>query len=219
MKIILHIADAQKKFTAQDIEKIHSGISRAEKFTVPKLKIEEDIDLIVVPELPDFLIPEDKLGGRTYTGNFIMLSFAPNSVIEDLVYEVTCHELCHAARWQRNSEDMQGLFDGMILEGLAIVFEELAAVNQTKKQYFLKKMLERLDEENEDILAKVRKELDNYYYDYYSLFITGDKKSGIPRWAGYSLGYYLVKKYMSITNRSIEDIFAETFDKFRVVIK
>lgn len=218
MKVNLHIADAKKVFTEQDCKSIHSGISRAKAYAATKLQIVEDIDIIVTPELPDFLIPEDKLGARTYTGNFILASFTPKYVIEDLVYEVTCHEMCHAARWQKNPADMKNLFDGMILEGLAIVFEEQSVKNQSIKQFFLQTMLQRTNQENAKILKLLKNELDNEYYDYFSIFITGNKKKDIPRWAGYSVGYYLVKKYLSQTNKTIEEVFTEPFDNFRIVL-
>ncbi len=218
MRINLHIADAQKKFSAEECEAIRNGVARAKEYAAPKLQIREDLDIIATPELPDFLIPEDHLGARTYTGNFILASFAQGHVVEDLVYEVICHEMNHAARWQKNPEDMKNLFDGMILEGLAVAFENQATLNQTAKQFFLQSMLERTDAKNVEVLKLIEADLDKKYYDYYSIFIFGDKKRGIPRWAGYSVGYYLVKKYLSKTGKTIEEVFAEPFDNFRVVL-
>lgn len=219
MRINLYIADAQKVFSENDRKAISSGVKRAKYYTISKLHIAEDIDIVVTPDLPDFLIPEDYLGARTYTGNFILLSFAKDHIIEDLVYEVVCHEMCHAARWQKNDEDMKGLFDGMILEGLAVVFEEQAVKNQRTKQFFLQTMMSRSDEENIDSLKRMNSDLDNKYYDYFSMFIFGDRKKEIPRWAGYSVGYYLVKKYLLETNKTIEEVYAEPFDNFRITLK
>lgn len=219
MKINLHIADAQGVFSDNEHKKIQSGVRRAEEYTVSKLAISENVDLIITPELPDFLIPEDCLGGRTYTGNFILISLAAGHVDEDFVYEVVCHELCHASRWQKNEEEMKNLFDGMILEGLAVYFEEQAMKNQKNKQFFLRAMLERDDQENAEILECLRGNLNEKYYDYYSIFILGDKEKNIPRWSGYSVGYYLVKKYLEKTGKTIEEAFAEPFDNFRIVIE
>ena len=219
MKINLHIADAKKEFTKEECESIKKGIKRAKEYTAPKLNIAEDIDLVVTPELPDFLIPEDYLGARTYTGNFIMVSLDPSHVVEDLVYEVVCHEMCHAARWQKNTEEMKNLFDGMILEGLAVNFEEQAVQNQKNRQFFLESMLKRSDEENAKILDIIKGDLNNEYYDYYTIFILGNREKHIPRWSGYSVGYYIVKKYMAKTGKTIEEIYAEPFDNFRIVLK
>ena len=215
MKARLHIADAKKIFTEKDCLKIRNGVERAEKYTAPRLGIKEDIDIIVTPNLPDFLIPEDHLGAFTYNGNFMLLSFEHGYVVEDLVYEVVCHEMCHAARWQKSPEDMESLFDGMILEGLAICFEAQAVREQKQKQFFLETMLKRSDAENERILKILKDELDNKYYDSYTIFIAGNKQRNLPRWSGYSLGYYLVKKYLAETGKIIEGIYDEPYQDFR----
>ena len=189
---------------------------RAKNYAVSKLKIVEDIDIVVAPDLQDFLIPEDHLGAFTYNGNFIIISFAKGYVDENLLYEVTCHELCHAARWQKNKEDMKNLFDGMILEGLAVCFEEQAVKNQKNKQFFLQTMLKRSDQENAEILKHIENDLDKNCYDYFTF---GDKERNIPRWAGYSVGYYLVKKYLAKTGKTVDEVFADPFDDFRIIIK
>ena len=48
------------------------------------------------------------------------------------------------------------------------------------------------------------------------VFFTGDDE--LPRWSGYSLGFYLVKKYLEKTGKKIEDVFADKYDEFRVVL-
>ena len=37
-------------------------------------------------------------------------------------------------------------------------------------------------------------------------------------WAGYSLGYYLVKKYLKKTGKKIEDAFADKYADFRAIV-
>lgn len=218
MQINLHLANAKKIFTTADCDKIHRGIERAKQYTTSQLNFPDDIDIVVTPNLPDFLIPEDHLGAFTYNGNFILLSFEQNHIKEDLIYEVTCHELCHAARWQNNSEDMSCLFDGMILEGLAISFEAKATKNQSTKQFFLQTVLNRPDATNRQILQILAPQLDQKYYDSYSTFIAGDKKQNLPRWSGYSAGYYLVQKYLAITSKTIEEVYASPYQDFRLAL-
>jgi hypothetical protein len=41
------------------------------------------------------------------------------------------------------------------------------------------------------------------------VFFNGNDE--LPRWAGYSLGYYLVKKYLTKTGKKIEDAFADKY--------
>lgn len=48
--------------------------------------------------------------------------------------------------------------------------------------------------QNERILEKLRSQLDSNYYDYDTIFFNGNDE--LPRWVGYSLGYYLVKNIL-----------------------
>ena len=66
------------------------------------------------------------------------------------------------------------------------------------------------------ILSKLRGQLDLNNHDYQKVFFTGDDE--LPRWSGYSLGFYLVKKYLEKTGKKIEDAFADKYDEFRVVL-
>ena len=40
----------------------------------------------------------------------------------------------------------------------------------------------------------------------------------LPRWSGYSLGYYLVKKYLEKTGKKIEEVFADKYADFRIIL-
>ena len=85
------------------------------------------------------------------------------------------------------------------------------------KSIFIKDILKRTDSENKNILKILRSHLDSNNYDYDTIFFYGNKE--LPRWAGYSLGYYLVKKYLEKTGKSIEDAFADKYANFRMVLK
>ena len=37
----------------------------------------------------------------------------------------------------------------------------------------------------------------------------------LPRWAGYSLGYYLVKRYLERTGKKIKEAFFDKYADFR----
>ena len=67
----------------------------------------------------------------------------------------------------------------------------------------------RTDSENKKILKTLKEQLENTNYDY-DKFFTGNGKD-LPYWAGYSLGYYLVKKYLKKTSKKIEDAFADKY--------
>ena len=126
------------------------------------------------------------------------------------------HELCHAARWGKNNEWMTSLFDRIINEGIATYFEAEFIKNRNERTVFIQTILERPDEENEKILDQVRDRLDSNEYDYYGVFFTGNNK--LPRWSGYSLGYYLVKKYLEKTGKTIEEAFADNYVDFKSIL-
>lgn len=196
-------------------EMIKTAVKTAEKYVFPKLKIDWDIDILVTNRIP-MIIPENGAGGFTFSADFIRIIIDDEKATENLISENVVHELCHAARWGKNDEWIKSLFDGLLFEGLACVFEDEFANNNPEKTLFIKTILERSDEENEKILAVVREKLDSNEYNYDEIFFNGNNK--LPRWAGYSLGYYLVKKYLEKTNKRIEDAFDDKYADFKIVL-
>jgi len=194
---------------------IVGAVKTTEEYVFPKLKIDWDIDLLVTNRLYDIIIPEDGVGGRTRTSDFI--EFAINEkATENLISEMMAHELCHAARWGKNKEWINSLFDSMISEGIATYLEAEFVKDRKEKTVFIKTILERTDNENEKILEKLRDQLDSNYYDYDTIFFNGNDE--LPRWSGYSLGYYLVKKYLEKNNKKIEDAFTDKYADFKIAL-
>ena len=196
-------------------EMIVKAVKIAEEYVFPKLKIDWDIDVLVTNRLYDALIPEDGVGGRTRTADFIEFAINQEKATENLISEMLAHELCHAARWGKNNEWMMtSLFDGIISEGIATYFEAEFIKNRNERTVFIQTILKRPDEENEKILDQVRDRLDSNEYDYNAIFFTGNNK--LPRWSGYSLGFYLVKKYLEKTGKTIEEAFADKYVDFKI---
>jgi len=77
-------------------------------------------------------------------------------------------------------------------------------------------VLERSDKENEKILEKLRDQLESNHYDYDMIFFNGDDE--LPRWLGYLLGYYLVKKYLEKTGKKIEEAFTDKYADFKIAL-
>ena len=198
------------------VETIKKAVKEAEQYAFPKLKIDWDIDLLVTNRLYDIIIPEDGVGGRTRTNDFIEFAIDEEKATKNLISEMITHELCHAARWGKNGEWINSLFDGVVSEGIAAYLEVEFIKDRTEKTVFIKTILERSDEENEKILEKLRSQLDSNYYDYETIFFNGNDE--LPRWAGYSLGYYLVKQYLKKTGKKIEDAFADKHADFRAIV-
>lgn len=196
-------------------EMIEKAVKVAEEYVFPKLKIDWDIDVLVTNRLYDILIPEDGVGGLTRTADFIEFAVNQEKATENLISEMLVHELCHAARWGKNNEWMMtSLFDGIISEGIATYFEAEFIKNRNERTIFIKTILGRSDEENEKILDQLRDRLDSNEYDYNAIFFTGNNK--LPRWSGYSLGFYLVKKYLEKTGKTIEEAFADKYVDFKI---
>jgi len=195
---------------------ITSAVKTAEEYIFPKLKVDWDIDLLVTNRLYDIIIPEDGVGGRTRTSDFIEFAINEEKATENLISEMIAHELCHAARWGKNDEWINTLFDGMISEGIATYLEAEFVKDREEKTVFIKMILGRTADENEKILEKLRYQLDSNYYDYDTIFFNGNDE--LPRWSGYSLGYYLVKKYLEKTNKKIEDAFADKYAEFKIAL-
>ena len=197
-------------------EIIIDAIKTAEEYVFPKFKVNWDIDLLITNRLYDIIIPEDGVGGRTRTSDFIEFAVNEEKATENLISEMVAHELCHAARWGKNDEWINTLFDSMISEGIASYLEAEFVKEQEEKTVFIKTILERTDDENKKILEELRDQLDSNYYDYNTIFFNGNDK--LPRWSGYSLGYYLVKKYLEKTNKKIEDAFADKYAEFKIAL-
>ena len=197
-------------------EMIMSAVKAAYEYVFSKLKVDWDVDLLVTNRLYDIIIPEDGVGGRTRTSDFIEFAINEEKATENLISEMVAHELCHAARWGKNDEWINSLFDGMISEGIATYLEAEFVKDREEKTVFIKTILERTDDENKRILEELRDQLDSNYYDYNTIFFNGNDK--LPRWSGYSLGYYLVKKYLEKTNKKIEDAFADKYAEFKIAL-
>lgn len=172
---------------------IKSAVKTAEEYVFPKLKIDWDIDVLVTNRIP-MIISENGAGGYTFTADFIRIIIDDKKVTKNLISENIVHELCHAARWGKNDEWIKSLFDCLIFEGLACVLEVEFVKDKTEKSLFIKTILERTDDENKKILDLLQDKLDSNEYNYDEIFFNGN--INLPRWAGYSVGYYLVEKYL-----------------------
>lgn len=196
-------------------EMIENAIKMAEEYAFSKLNIDWDIDVLVTNRIP-MIIPENGAGGYTFSADFIRINIDDKKSTENLISENVAHELCHAARWGKNDEWIKSLFDGLIFEGLACVLEAEFVKDRSEKSLFIKTILERTDEKNEKILEELRGQLDSNCYDYDTIFFNGNNE--LSRWSGYSLGYYLVKKYLEKTGKKIEEAFADKYINFRIIL-
>ena len=101
---------------------IEKAVEEAEQYAFPKLKIDWDIDVLVTNRIP-MLIPENGAGGFTFAADFIRINIDDKKATESIVAENIIHEICHAARWGKNDEWINSLFDGLVFEGIATYFK------------------------------------------------------------------------------------------------
>lgn len=108
----------------------------------------------------------------------------------------------------------------MILEGLAVVYEELAMAEAgySSSQFFLRAMQNTSQTEIKTIIAALSADFsrDTRNLDYDAIFFTGN--STLPRWAGYKLGYCFVKQYMDYTDSTIRQATLATYSAIREIV-
>ncbi len=216
-KIHLLITNANQHFVNTELKVFQAATKKAEAFISDNFEFDYEVDLIIAT--PSFLlstIPEDGIGGRTYHSRMIIavIDKQQKPISEDTVYETICHEMSHSLRWEKLPEYSKTLFDGMILEGLAVVLEEKAMADSGHKntQFFLKEVQSTTQPEIDRLIKVLKNNLHDEDYDYSTVFYTGSDI--LPRWTGYKLGYYFVKKYLEKTNETISQATLASYRKF-----
>ena len=112
---------------------IKEAVREAESYAFSRLNINWDIDLLVTNRLYDIIIPDDGVGGCTRASDFIEFAIDEEKATENLISEMVAHELCHAARWGKNDEWANSLFDGVVSEGIATYLEAEFIKDRTEK--------------------------------------------------------------------------------------
>ena len=206
-KIHIHIANANQTFTNAEITIFKNATQKAEGFiSAAFTQFDYEVDVIIATS--SFILPtiaEDGIAGKTLHSRLIILSLDKNQheISEGFIFETICHEMSHSLRWEKLPEYAETMFDGMILEGLAVALEEEAMIKTGRqdKQFFLKEIQETPRAEIDKMITVLKDKFEDKIYDYNKIFFTGDDI--LPRWAGYRLGYYFVKQYLRQTDQDI----------------
>lgn len=217
-KINLLIANSNGNFTDTEVATINTAAVDAEKFIANLFTFDYEVDIVITA--PSFLmktIPEDGISGRTYNSRLIIIVLDKTQapITESSIYETICHEMSHSLRWEKLPEYSDNLFKGMILEGLATVLEEKALEEKGSDtpQFYLKTVRDTTEAEYTEMIKALHDSFENKNYDYETIFYTGNET--LPRWAGYRLGHYYVKKYIEKTGRSIEQATLDSYQLFQ----
>lgn len=157
-------------------------------------------------------IPGWGLGGYTLGPNEIEIVVNPSfaalgSILPSRLPPIVAHEIHHTVRW-RSPGPYGTLLDALVFEGMADVFavESLGADLQPWSDALSPTEIDRY-------LEEARPELDNPAFDFNEWFL-GSRD--LPRWTGYSLGFYLVESYLARNpGRSAADLVHEPSESFR----
>jgi len=150
----------------------------------------EGVDIFVFQS--DFgVIKELGIGGFTASKNTIFCYIGKNtkSIDKKRLSSILLHELHHA---KRDGAVGYGktLGEALVSEGLACLLEE---------EYLGKTPIYAKEKLDDAVIACAKKEQDAKHYDHDAWFYgTAD----LPRWAGYTLGYDLCKKYADKNSKS-----------------
>lgn len=216
--IHLHIANANQTFTDAEVALFKSAAHKVEAFISSEFtQFDYEVDVIITT--PSFLVPtiaEDGIAGKTLHSRLIMLSLdkSQHEMNEDFIFETLCHEMSHSLRWDKVPEYAETMFDGMILEGLAATLEEDAMIKTGRQntQFFLKEMQKTSQGEIDKMIAALKGHFEDTRYDYDKIFFTGDDV--LPRWAGYKLGYYFVKRHLRQADQTIAQATLASYKDF-----
>lgn len=190
MNINLHILKATGRLNpfAEQIEsEFNESVDK-----ISKLMPISDVDVVVFDH-PYEAIPELGIGAETPSQYLIEIYIDPEfpGLVNSLPKEfrsTMAHELHHAIRFKNPGYGTK-LLEALVSEGLADHFD--MEINNTPLQLWNKALNE---EELEKFNNLAKKEYFNENYSHADWFFGSSKD--IPRWTGYSLGFYLVEKYL-----------------------
>lgn len=149
---------------------------------------------IVLYENPEGAIAEvGGIGGYTPNAHTVLISLDPKnpkfkSAITRELSSTLAHELHHAIRWRKPGYGIT-LLEALVTEGLADHFALEAGSRKPPPWSRALSVTERKR------LLKRAHRLFHHTYNHMDWFF-GSKKKRIPRWTGYSLGFYLVGEYL-----------------------
>ncbi len=151
-----------------------------------------EIYLYLFPTLSKFTIKKmNGSSGRWIWNNIIYIDIFPTQNWEDYFKSTVIHETAHALSTYYSDDISIG--EELIFEGLAEHFQEnfVGIKNPWTKALSREKIPE--------ILKEIKPKLNKKDYELYSELFFGTGK--YPLWAGYTIGYYIIKDYLKKQKR------------------
>lgn len=160
---------------------------------------------VFVEENPDSVIPETGVGGYTPDSHKVLVYIDSNSQslqknLETEVRRTVIHEYHHAVRNRAVDWKTDTLLGAIVTEGLADHFD-LEVNGGEPRPWSIALTNEQLD----SFRSFAKCEYESRKYDHAAWFF-GSEEKGIPRWAGYSLGFKIVGDYLSRTGKKASEL-------------
>jgi len=177
------------------------------------LALTEDVTILIDTD-PNMIDPNIGIGGYTDDKSEIQLSIDPTfkNLHDKELFATLVHELSHVKRgygpWYGTT-----LFDYLVFEGLGVAFEEEVCGPDTYYPNHLRKLhdAKQLVEKLADML-----DYDDTQYDYMD-FVLGNPEKGIPEFAVYSMGLFIVERYLAHSHKKASQLLLEEAKIFRTV--
>lgn len=210
MNILLHVLNAANDLDSF-LEDIENNFSPAVEKITAKIPV-SNIDVLIASD-PRWAIPEIGMGGRMLNSHLIFVSIDPKfpnlkKSIPERLESTLAHEFHHCMRWNAIGSG-KTLLDALITEGLADHF----VIEVTGKE--ASPWSTALSPDQIQIyLERAKQEFHNETYNHQPWFF-GRGDTDIPRWTGYSLGFYLVKEYLkNHPNRKPSQLYSVKAEEF-----
>ena len=159
----------------------------------------KEIDVLVF-DFPSDTIKELGIGGRTFNKNLIYININPafGNIEYKEMLATLYHEYHHAARFASVGYG-ESLLESLFSEGLACLYEE---EKTDRTPIYVRSNV------SEDAIKLIGKDLNSKDYNHTEIFVTGN--SNLPKWFGYSYGYYLAKKASNNLGKSADKLVSYT---------
>jgi len=215
-KIIPLFANCQLSPTEQ--KTVEATCSRVAEFYAEHGDFDYDVHVIFSqkPNLTSPVAAGYVASGYTYHSCIIAITLEQN--LQDFaepLFQVLCHEMAHSLRWEKNGEFGGNLYNDLIFEGLAVNMEEFATRGWEPEQRWrgFSDEITSSSKEAKQIYQILQPHFQNANYDNDAFFYRGNEQ--LPKYAGYKLGYYLVKKFLRKRKISIFEADILPYQKFQ----
>jgi len=175
------------------------------------MRIPVDVTIIVNDDVSG-VIPEVGVGGYSASPNLLYIRIDPDfkgitKTLDASLRSTIAHEINHCVRsFLRGPE--KTLLEAIVSEGLADHFD-IEVNGGEPKLWDTSVKPSRLSA----IKKKIKPELNKEEYDN-ALWFFGANEKNVPRWAGYSLGFYAVGEYMKTSGKPASKLVGEDAKKF-----